>query len=188
MSIDFATLNRSVASFGPALADHLWQSTAFAASAWLVTLALKQNQARVRYAVWLATSVKFLIPFSLLIAMGNLLPHPKQAVAPVVYSAMDVVEEPFAGAVPQFGAPVVHVPTLRERVEAALPAGLFMVWVLGSGIVVFRWALGWRVVRRTLREAEVAQEGREWEILRRVGHPGLSCGCRRSGWSRESLG
>lgn len=152
---------------GPAVANHLWQSTAFAVAAWLVTLALRSNRARVRHAVWLAASLKFLVPFSLLIAAGNLLPHPKQAVAPVVYSAMDVVEEPFAEVAPPT-VPVVHAPTLRERMVAVLPVFLGVVWVLGAGVVLAIFAVQWRKVRRALREAEPACEGREWEILRRV--------------------
>src|SRR5580704_7833836 len=52
------------------LANHLWQSTLFAAAVWLLTLALKKNRAAVRYWLWLAASVKFLIPFSLLVAVG----------------------------------------------------------------------------------------------------------------------
>jgi bla regulator protein BlaR1 len=53
------------------LADHLWQSTLFAGMAGLLTLALARNRARVRHGVWLAASIKFLIPVSLLIALGG---------------------------------------------------------------------------------------------------------------------
>ena len=45
-----------------ALANHLWQSTLFAGVAGLVTLALRRNRAQMRYWVWLAASVKFLLP------------------------------------------------------------------------------------------------------------------------------
>src|ERR1700679_2797406 len=104
-------MNNYLASLGPALANHLWQSTAFGLLAWLLTLALRRNHARVRYAVWLAASIKFLIPFSLLVSVGNLLPYPKQPVAPVVYSAMDVVEQPFATENQQAVPALLHVPT-----------------------------------------------------------------------------
>lgn len=46
------------------LANHLWQSTLFAAAAGLLTLSLRKNRAQTRYWLWLAASVKFLIPFS----------------------------------------------------------------------------------------------------------------------------
>src|SRR5690349_5879412 len=53
------------------LANHLWQSTLFAGAAWLLTLALRKNAARVRHWVWVVASVKFLVPFSLLISLGS---------------------------------------------------------------------------------------------------------------------
>jgi len=51
-------------------ANHLWQSTLFVAFAGLLTLALRNNSARVRHWVWLAASCKFLIPLSALIALA----------------------------------------------------------------------------------------------------------------------
>jgi bla regulator protein BlaR1 len=53
------------------VANHLWQSTIFAAVAGLLTLALRKNHARTRHAVWLAASVKFLVPFALLVGIGS---------------------------------------------------------------------------------------------------------------------
>lgn len=53
------------------LANHLWQSTLFAAVAGLLTLALRKNRAQTRYWLWLAASVKFLVPFSLLVDLGR---------------------------------------------------------------------------------------------------------------------
>jgi bla regulator protein blaR1 len=50
--------------------NHLWQSTVFAGLAWVLTLALRKNRARVRYAVWLAASAKFLAPFAVLVSAG----------------------------------------------------------------------------------------------------------------------
>ena len=46
------------------LLDHLWQSTWFAGVAVLVVLCLRNAPARIRYAVWLAASLKFLVPFA----------------------------------------------------------------------------------------------------------------------------
>src|ERR1019366_9372041 len=59
------------ASFGRLAANHLWQSTGFAAVAALLALALRANHAQARYWLWLAASVKFLIPFSALAAIGS---------------------------------------------------------------------------------------------------------------------
>src|SRR5215831_14781432 len=52
-------------------ANHLWQSTVFACVAALLTFALRKNRAQVRYWLWLAASIKFLIPFSLLVNAGS---------------------------------------------------------------------------------------------------------------------
>src|SRR5262249_25778923 len=60
-------------SIAPALGNHLWQSTLFACAAALLTLALRNNHARTRYALWLAASLKFLVPFSLLSILGGFL-------------------------------------------------------------------------------------------------------------------
>ena len=69
------------AVISPAVGNHLWQSTLFAAVAAMLTLALRKNQARVRYRLWLAASVKFLIPFSLLISLGGHLARPRNSVS-----------------------------------------------------------------------------------------------------------
>lgn len=53
------------------LANHLWQSTLFAAAAGLLTLALRRNRAQTRHWLWLAASMKFLVPFSLLVDLGS---------------------------------------------------------------------------------------------------------------------
>lgn len=45
------------------VAAHLWQSTCFVAVAWILTRVLVNNRADVRYRIWLAASVKFLLPF-----------------------------------------------------------------------------------------------------------------------------
>lgn len=80
------------------LANHLWQSTLFAAVAWLLALALRQNRAPVRYWIWMAASVKFLIPFSLLVSAGGQLGwRTAPAIAHSQFSfAMDEIGQPFA--------------------------------------------------------------------------------------------
>jgi bla regulator protein BlaR1 len=55
----------------PPFANHLWQSTLFAGLAGLLTLALRKNHARVRHSLWLAASCKFLVPLSVLMALGG---------------------------------------------------------------------------------------------------------------------
>jgi Protein of unknown function (DUF3738) len=81
------------------LANHLWQSTVFAAFAGLLTLMLRTNRAHVRHAVWLAASCKFLIPISALIAFGGLfqLRTSHIAVPPGISVVVTKVSQPLTG-------------------------------------------------------------------------------------------
>src|SRR5262249_49268935 len=56
------------------LTNHLWQSTVFCLAVALTAFLLRPNRAHVRYALWFAASVKFLVPFSLLVSLGALVP------------------------------------------------------------------------------------------------------------------
>jgi beta-lactamase regulating signal transducer with metallopeptidase domain len=59
-----------------ALLDHLWQSTLFAAAIAMLALLVRRQAARLRFALWLAASLKFLIPFSALVSLGRWLLPP----------------------------------------------------------------------------------------------------------------
>jgi uncharacterized protein (TIGR03435 family) len=82
----------------PTLFNHLWQSSLFAAVAGLQTLALRNNHARVRYWVWLAASLKFLIPLSMLVAMGTLIRW--QSAPKMTPSGFPTVPSPRPGQIP----------------------------------------------------------------------------------------
>ena len=113
-------------SMGTPLANHLWQSTVFAVlAANLLTCALNRDRARVRYLVWLTASLKFLIPFSLLMFAGSHLAkwnRPPQAL-PAFSFVVQAVSQPFH--------PVSAFRTLAF-VVAADHAGLVAGWVRHS--------------------------------------------------------
>jgi bla regulator protein BlaR1 len=92
--------NSSLLSAGSAIGNHLWQTTVFTAAIGLLALFLRNNPARIRYSLWLAASAKFLLPFSLLIALGSLLPKSHGIAPPGMYSAMSLAGEPFSDLVP----------------------------------------------------------------------------------------
>ena len=48
--------------------NHLWQSSAFTAIVGLAAWALRRNSPRARYWLWLAASLKFLVPFSWIVS------------------------------------------------------------------------------------------------------------------------
>ena len=78
------------------ISDHLWQSTVFAAGIALLTLAFRHNRAHVRYWLWLAASVKFLIPFAALLWIGariELVPVERSGQA--IVGVLDNVAQPF---------------------------------------------------------------------------------------------
>jgi beta-lactamase regulating signal transducer with metallopeptidase domain len=54
-----------------ALLNHLWQSTLFACAAALLMLPFRSSGASVRFKILLAASLKFLLPFSILVFLGE---------------------------------------------------------------------------------------------------------------------
>ena len=128
------------------VANHLWQSTLCAAAAWLLTLVLQQNRAAVRHGIWLAASVKFLVPFSLLADLGGrvgwrLAPEVASVPIPV---AVEQLARPFV-------AEVITVPTVAP--SSPLSAILFAIWVCGVAVSAIAWLVLWRRLRTTLRDA-----------------------------------
>lgn len=159
----------SIRSLGPSLANHLWQSTAFALVIGVLALWVRKNRAHVRYGLWLAASLKFLVPFSLLIGLGSLLPLRRTVVAPqpVFYAAAAVVAQPFSENV----LPVeTQVPSLHDRFLAWFPPALAILWLCGALIAALVWYSRWREVAAALRKATLVERGREFGILRRLEH------------------
>ena len=163
------------AAIAPGLANHLWQSTLCLAAAALLTLALRKNRAEVRYGLWLAASVKFLIPFSLLVAVGMRLAPPKaqpRTTAGGFYFVMEEVSRPFSQAAPgSQGAterPGPWEASLRYQLVRALPAGIAGLWLCGFLAVLGLWCMRWRRMTKVLCGATPLRQGREVEALRRA--------------------
>jgi hypothetical protein len=55
--------------------NHLWQSSCFALLAGLLAFVLRKNSPKIRYWVWLSASLKFLMPFALLVSLGSVVPQ-----------------------------------------------------------------------------------------------------------------
>src|SRR5262245_27458907 len=126
-----------------AFANHLWQSTLFAGVAGLLALALRKNHARVRHGVWLAASCKFLIPFSVLVALGG---HVRWRTATEttqsnIAIAIDEVSQPFT-------APAISsgrvVPPL---IASPLPEIIWGLWACGFLGISGAWWIRWRRIR-----------------------------------------
>jgi bla regulator protein BlaR1 len=154
--------------FAPAVANHVWQSTAFALVAAALAFALKQNHARARYWIWMAASLKFAVPFALLAALGSHFarPRPVAPSQPAIYFAMQDVSEPFGGEIPPAAMDVAAPPSLR--MTDVLPLLIGVVWLVGFVASLTVWGMRWRRVARTIRAAMPVCAGREFEALRRV--------------------
>jgi beta-lactamase regulating signal transducer with metallopeptidase domain len=129
--------------------DHLWQSTVFAGAAGLVTLLLRGNAARVRFWVWFAASVKFLVPFAILSVLGaHLLPQ-LQAPLPILERVAPVAE-PFVMPAANAHALVAAVPQSPGLGWADLLLGI---WATGTLAVAFHWLSRWWNLREALSQA-----------------------------------
>jgi bla regulator protein blaR1 len=132
-----------------ALFNHLWQSTLFAAAVALLALAFRRNRARLRYGLWLAASLKFLVPFAALAAVGSLVQW-QQAPAPI----RAVVASPAAR---DFNAPFADM-LLDPTTIVAGPAQfawiapvIFGVWLCGFAAITLRRVQQWRQIRASVR-------------------------------------
>lgn len=147
-----------------AIGNHLWQSTLFAAAAGLLTLLFRKNHARVRYWIWLAASLKFLLPFSWLIALGSRLSWSRPIDSnQAFFVALNSVGRPFTtpavSVVPQVTAqPGVHI--LVDLIPA-----LLAIWLCGAAFLAVFWFLRWTKVAAIARAAAPLRLGREVDAL-----------------------
>ncbi|MGC1904659.1 MAG: TIGR03435 family protein [Candidatus Acidiferrum sp.] len=160
------SLTQSWTALAPALGNHLWQSTIFAAAAAALTLAFRRNRASTRYWLWLAASLKFLVPFSLLVSVGSYLaiPHKPVATNAALYSAIEQFGQPFDA---QNAASFAHAAPATTAINPAahyLPL-ILIVWLLGSLAVLFVWLARWYRVSNIAKNATPLDEGPESKIV-----------------------
>jgi uncharacterized protein (TIGR03435 family) len=148
-----------------AILTHLLQSTAFVLFAWLLTLGLRNNPARVRFWVWMAGSIKFLVPFALLTSLGSRFATPRlQPAHTVMYSVIEQFNIPFAkeGRIPD------GIPSNSLHGGSWIAPAIALVWGLGCLVMLLRWITLWLSARRLVMSAAPANEGPELLELRRA--------------------
>ncbi len=155
------------------LANHLWQSTVFAAVAGLLALALRRNRAQTRYWLWLAASLKFLIPFFLLVDVGSYWGrHTAPALTPPVLSyVIEQAGQPFS--VPTPLATTTAAPGISlANWDPVVPS---IVWAIGFAVLICSWWRRWRSLRTALRTASPLdlQIGMDVRISPAFGEPGV---------------
>ena len=153
-------------AFVAAFSDHLWQSTIVVAVVGLLTLLLRRNRAQVRYALWLVASLKFLVPFAWLEALGQRFQRESApaAVQQGLLQAIETVSQPFASLEFAEPASLVAAFSLGSMLLAALGA----VWLGGCVLHLVAWRLRWCRVAALAAQAAPALEGRGVAILRRL--------------------
>jgi uncharacterized protein (TIGR03435 family) len=132
------------------LTNHLWQSTCFAVAAGVLTAAFRGNRAKVRYWLWLSASLKFLVPFSLLMSLGNHLERAPAArnlaariAVPAVSFTMVQISQPFSGAFPLAPFP--------EGARDWAPIAILSVWACGFAAIMLIRLRDWLRIRAAVR-------------------------------------
>jgi bla regulator protein blaR1 len=134
------------------LTNHLWQSTLFAVVVGVLTIAFRTNRAQIRYWLWFSASLKFLIPFSLLMAFGSQLewaPVTKKIARQAVSSTMVQIAQPFPDN-------LSFVPTIHGAIDW-ISIILFSVWACGLGTIALIRLRGWLRIRAAVRSSVVLE-------------------------------
>jgi beta-lactamase regulating signal transducer with metallopeptidase domain len=128
--------------------DHIWQSSLFAGCMGLLTLTLRDNSASIRYWLWFAASVKFLVPLSVLIAASGhpILPLPETVSGPLVVDAVLQLSQPFSAASPARAM----TPETVLNVNTILPT----IWAAGFAAVMTMWLVRWSRINAAIRSAK----------------------------------
>jgi bla regulator protein BlaR1 len=162
-------LARMWSDFAPGVGDHLWQSTLFVGVVALLALAFRSNRAGTRYALWLAASVKFLVPFSLLTSLGTYFgsfrAHAESNAG--IYSTIVQISQPFAGS----PASATHSSTAAAsplQAMLALLPWLLIVWLAGTLVVFAVWVARWYRVSAIAKRGTVLRDGVEGEVVARL--------------------
>lgn len=132
------------------LTNHLWQSTVFAFAVAFLALAFRKNRAEVRYWLWLSASLKFLVPFSLLIAVGirlwDALPAGKIATAIAVPSSSQAAVEIIQPFPDTFG----YV-SAAHHTASWIPIAILSSWAFGFFCVALMRCRSWFRIRAAIR-------------------------------------
>lgn len=148
--------------------NHLWQSTVVLALCGLLAWWLRHHCADVRYRLWLAASIKFVIPFGAFVALGRQIGWPTATAMPQpgVAAVLDSINQPVTA------QSTLWLPVFSA---AGLPAespdwllGIVVVWILGCVVQCSLWVLRWYRVASLVKRSSVLDDVREVSRLRRV--------------------
>jgi bla regulator protein blaR1 len=148
------------------LAAHLWQSTICVLAAWAVTMALRHQPARIRHGIWLFASIKFLLPFSALVAAGNYAAR----WVPLDLLRTSAAAEWLDRSLPAWSVTILAGPaaTFSQSLERTLIVALTLTWLAGALAIALTHYRGWRAVCAIAAAARPLDRGPEREALQRL--------------------
>jgi bla regulator protein BlaR1 len=130
------------------LTNHLWQSTFFLVAAGLLAIACRKNRAQIRYWLWLSASVKFLVPFSLLVTLGGRLewlPTSRKIAAQAVSFTVVQITQPFSN--------TLSFATSTPGTTHWIPIAILGLWACGFGAITVRLLSAWLRIRAAVRSS-----------------------------------
>jgi beta-lactamase regulating signal transducer with metallopeptidase domain len=147
--------------------DHLWQTTLFGVLTLAAILVLKRAPARIRYILWTAASLKFLIPSAALVwiafQIGINLPSFFMNMAWATGDPIGFLtrQNDFFYVTQTINGSELHVQNSAFWV-------LSTIWISGSAVLFSIWIQRQIAFRRKLKDANILQSGREINLLSKV--------------------
>ena len=140
----------------PRLADHLWQTTLFAAVIIAICFFLRWGPARLRHTFWLLAVAKFLLPISVIAFLVQ-----QAGFDSWLSSQPDIYLVGLAEPISTFS----EVAVVSEIGHSEFYCALSLIWITGFVALQGLWAFRRRAFIRSLRSGRLIQDGREWRAL-----------------------
>src|SRR5262245_39233207 len=150
------------------MVTHLWQSPLCAGAAALLVVALKRSSARTRHAIWALASLKFLLPFSLLVLAGR---YAAAWVPGFAQGQTFVAGRWLDQSLAFWNLTVAAESANRTSLQFGDSTWLLVLavaWAMGAGaFAISRWRQ-WRAISRVANAATLLEHGREIDAVRRL--------------------
>ncbi len=132
------------------ITNHLWQSTTFAAAIALLATAFSKNRAEVRYWLWLSASLKFLVPFSLLVGVGIQLWDAQLAGKIATHITAPAVAQTMVEFAQPFPATFAQTPSAHHATDW-ISIAILCLWAFGFFCVALMRCRSWFQIRAAVR-------------------------------------
>ncbi len=152
----------------PTLADHLWQATILTLLVLLATLLLNSGPARVRYALWLVASAKFIVPSALFALLARLAGFDVAALFGAESTKAMLIFQQLAEPLSMLGEKYRITVDAVSAQHTEIYCALTLVWLAGSLALLTAWLWRRRLSAHSLKEARRVFEGREYDALERA--------------------